>query len=468
MAQQYSNFSNPTITSDQPMGWQAASQNTQQAISSMGSYLADQQSKVQSLQMQQASDLSKARTMAQLYYPQAIPQVESMMSQNPYARRAFPQQQPQGGMAQTATQPMGGNPNMMGSMIGAPGTTPYGTGMLPTPSTTGSGDTSGGGMSMSPVSTGGTITSGGMEPPKFSQSIVNPVGEQVKAQATAQGEANVAPNKEYSTKMASELADSNIGSIRQNSMLQRTASSLQNLVDLHKQLSDKGAAGNAWSEWVADNYNKIPNNGEGGSPIGMRDKSVSPDVQNLIGKYRAARNETMISTQPNLTAQFDKPGSSRIMDSVLDLTKQEYGSLDTPHNEMVGNAQGTLGTLMRFDNATGSYFQDLRKSGLQLPTSLPNPNNDPNIDSQNQKMEANVAQQIASRFPNASLTSQQQKQLDGLINQVTPPTKSGNINPIMNQQTKQPTQGNQVPKFNPTTQKLQQNSRTGEYRVVNL
>ena len=39
MAQQYSNFSNPTITSDQPMGWQLANQNTAQAINNIGGYL---------------------------------------------------------------------------------------------------------------------------------------------------------------------------------------------------------------------------------------------------------------------------------------------------------------------------------------------------------------------------------------------------------------------------------------------
>ena len=87
---------------------------------------------------------------------------------------------------------------------------------------------------------------------------------------------------------------------------------------------------------------------------------------------------------------------------------------------------------MRFDNATGSYFQDLRKAGLQLPVEQPNPNNDPDIDAQNQKMESSVAQQIASRFPQASLTSQQQKQLDGLISQVTPSTKGSSLNPVTN------------------------------------
>lgn len=152
------------------------------AMASATNYFAGQQQNIQQLQMQQASDLSKAHLVASQYYPQVVPTIEKMMSNNPYARRAF---NPQSGSLATAgqgTPTMGGNPNVFGSMFGAPGTTPMGTGILPTKSD-GTADTTSTGLNMSPVAT--SMTMGGGKPPETT--IKNPAAEQTLAAATSSG-----------------------------------------------------------------------------------------------------------------------------------------------------------------------------------------------------------------------------------------------------------------------------------------
>ena len=467
MAAQYSNFSNPTIIPDQPMGWQAANQNTQQAIQNIGGYLKDQQEKVQSLQMQQAGDLSKARTMAMLYYPQSVPAIDSMASQNPYSRRAFPNQQ-QGSMGQAGQsgKPMGGNPNMMGSMIGAPGTTPYGTGMLPTPQT-GSPDTSGGstggGVSMNPVSTGMTVTSGGLEPPKFSQSIVNPVGTTIDSQAKAQGEANVAPSKAYSTKMAETQALGSENLARDNTQMTSVFATLKNLHDIHSQLASQNLAGTHLGEIGQD---AMPYVGDvaaltGQKPADLQNKLMSPDNQNLIGQFQSGRNEGITRAIQPLQNQVDKTGSSRISESLLDMTKGEYGELTDPQAAFDGKSIGTAKTLYRITLASQNYADQLKAQGLKLNSNDPNFN--PNT----------IAQHIYQQAQGIQFTPAQAKDFNGYANQIIGSKgidysgvlpKQGSQNPIMGQQTKQ---GNKIPVAGPG-QKVQQNSRTGEYRVVNI
>jgi len=466
MATQYSNFSNPTITSDQPMGWQAAQQQTGNAINSIGSYLAKQQENVQGLQLQQASDLSKFKTLDQVYYGgQHSQQLDAMLSQNPYGRHLVGQPTSLGQSGQN--QPMSGaNPNAGGSMINAPGTNMFGGGMLPTPSAGGQGtdDTSGGGMSMNPVTTGGTITGGGMEPPKFSQSIVNPVGEQIKSQASAQGEANVAPSKEFSTKMAGTQAQAQENIARDNSQMTSVFATLKNLHDIHGQLASQNLAGTHLGEV---GMGAMPYVGDvaaltGQNPTNLQNKIISPENQSLIGQFQSGRNEGITRAIQPIQNQVDKTGSSRISDSLMHMTEGEYGELTDPQAEFDGKTLGTAKTLYRITLASQNYADQLKAQGIKLNSNDPNFNPD------------TIAQHIYNQAQGIQFTPAQAKDFNGYANQIMGSKgtdysgvlpKQGSMNPVTNQPSKQ---GNQIPKYNPSTQKLQQNTRTGEYRVVSL
>ena len=466
MANQYQNFSNPTIVPDQKYGWDLANQNTGQAINSIGSYLAKQQDNVQQLQLQQASDLSKAHIMASQWMPAAVPTIENMMSQNPYARRAFPGQQPGQGqsLGQSGAIPTNGvNPNIMGSMLGAVGTTGYGTGMYQTPST--SNDTSssnGGSTNMSPVVTSATI--GGMKPPEYQ--VINPVGEQVKAQATAQGEANVAPSKEYATKMADTQALSQENIARDNTQMTSVFATLKNLHDIHSQLASQNLAGTHLGELEQEG---MPYVGDVAAltdqkPADLQNNIMSPDNQNLIGQFQAGRNEGITRSIQPIQNQVDKTGASRISESLMDMTKGEYGDLTDSQATFDGKTLGTAKTLYRITLASQNYADQLKAQGIKLNSNDPNFNPD------------TIAQHIYNQAQEIQFTPAQAKDFNGYANQIMGSKnvdysgvlpKQGSMNPVNGQQ--QPTkQGNQMPKFNPATQKVQQNSRTGEYRVVNL
>jgi len=478
MATNYQNFSNPTITSDQPMGWQSAQQNTAQAINSIGSYLAKQQGNVQQLQMQQASDLSKAKMMDQLYYGGAHGQmIDSMLSQNPYGRHLIsPQgqgQQPQGqGMAQSANQPMGGNPNMFGGMIGSAGTTPYGTGMLPQPTVQGipqgSTDQSGG-MSMSPVSTGSTLTMGGMEPPKISMSNVNPMGEQIKAQANAQGAANVAPSKEYSEKMAGAQAQASENIARDSSQMTSVFQTLKNLHDIHSQLANSNLAGTDLGDLASENLGHVGTLSAlfGQKPADVQNSLVSPENQNLLGQFQSGRNEGITRAIQPIQNQVDKVGSSRISDSLMHMTEGEYGRLEDTQPQFNGKTLGTARTLYRITLASQNYADQLKAQGIQLNGNDKNFNPDA------------IAKTIYNNANSIEMTPAQKSDFNSYANKImgtqgqdyssATPQKSmgGSLNPVTNP-ADPAKQGNQMPSFNPKTQKVQQNSRTGEYRVVNL
>ena len=461
MAQQDYNFSNPTITSDQPMGWQLANQNTAQAINNIGGYLKDQQDKVQSLQMQQAGDLSKAHVMASLYYPQAVPQVESMMAQNPYARRAFPQSLGQSGQSQGQSgQPMGGNPNMMGSMIGAPGTTSYGTGMLPQPSggTGGAPSQTGGGVSMNPVSTGMTVTSGGLEPPKFSQSIVNPVGETVKAQATAQGEANVAPGKTYSTEQATNIATAGKTAAADKSTLYTLGDALKKSYQNYNTINDAGWAGDDYKKYLLDNQDKFPSGipGQGGSQFNYPSFLMPPDnVKQAYGNLTANRNESIIRQQPILSQTLQGTSSSRIQNSLVDMSKTEFGDVNDRKLAYQGATYGTADNAYRMWRASNMYGNELKSQGLKLPV-------DQNGKVDNDAVTKQLSQGMdLNKFP---LSPQEQKDHDNFIKYIMPDYNpsvggqmGGSVNPVMNQGAPkaQPTQGNkQKPQQNNVAQQF--------------
>ena len=433
MATQYSNFSNPTITSDQPMGWQAAQQQTGNAINSIGSYLANQQSKVQQLQIEQAGDLSKAHIMASQYYPQAVPVVENMMKNNPYAMRAFGNQQ--GGSLGQAGQ-MGGNPNMFASMIGAPGANAYGGGMYPTTANGTADSTQGGGINMSPVAT--SMTMGGGKPPE--QTVINPVGEQVKSAATSSGSelgkasvpgavGTASAAGSYGSKMGEEQATANTGSVRDDAQFNQMAQSLKNILDLHGKLSDKGLAGSGPNEAFTEGvYNNIPNLPFMGG-MNPQKNLTNPESQDQLGRFTSSRNENMIRFQPQLSQQYGQAGSIRIMDSLLNLAGGEIPSLATPHDQAVGNVQGTLRSLYVFKESTNAYAQHLQAIGAKMP--------------QNPQDYINGVAPYISQFKTA-LTPEDEKELGTLTNQVTGknqlPAQGGSVNPVMNQQGKQQAQ----------------------------
>lgn len=64
MANQYQNFTNPTIVPDQPMGWQAASQGVGDMTKSVGDYLSNQVNNKQALQLGQAKAFMQAQADA--------------------------------------------------------------------------------------------------------------------------------------------------------------------------------------------------------------------------------------------------------------------------------------------------------------------------------------------------------------------------------------------------------------------
>jgi hypothetical protein len=438
MANQYQGFTNPTIIPDHPMGWEAANQQTGDAISKISNYAISQQQNIQQLQLQQASDLSKFKTLDQVYYGgQHSPQLDAMLSQNPYGRHLVGQPLSQAGQSQPIT---GGNPNVGGSMIGAPGTNMFGSGVLPTPATTSSGtggDVSGGtGVSMNPVSTGGTMTSGGMEPPKFSQSIVNPVGEQIKAQAQAQGSANVAPSKEFATKMASTQAQASENIARDNSQMTSVFATLKNLHDIHSKLASSNLAGTHLGEV---GMGAMPYAGDvaailGQKPADLQNKIISPENQNLMGQFQSGRNEGITRAIQPIQNQVDKTGSSRISDSLMHMTEGEYGQLTDSQAVFDGKTLGTAKTLYRITLASQNYADQLKAQGIKLNSNDPNFNPD------------TIAQHIYQQAQGIQFTPAQAKDFNGYANQIMgtkgtdysgvlpkPVVQGGSVNPVMNQ-----------------------------------
>lgn len=199
--------------------------------------------------------------------------------------------------------------------------------------------------------------------------------------------AKVAETK--ATDIAKEQANAQIGSARDTAQLQMVAQGIKNMNEIHKELSDKGAAGNSLANLILNNYQHIPNKD-------IQNKVVPPDIQKLSGKFTSARNETLVKVQPILSQQFGQAGTSRIMESLINLSKGEFGDLSTPHAQFEGQAEGTLGSLFRIKIASDKYLEELKKSGQKIPTD-----------------EKEVINGIYSNM--ADLSPEQQKQLNGLV-----------------------------------------------------
>lgn len=448
MADQYQNFSNPTIVPDQKYGWEAANASAQGAQSGIAQYLMQQQQARQGIQLKQAETLSNYQNIIQASTGQRNPNIDAMLAQNPYGRQMVPQGQPQ------PQQGQGGQPSPMmgGGMFGAMGTpspsisSPTmggmgGQGSAPTMS-----GSMGGGMfnplnNASPIVTGQSQTFApfGDMGPKTTTTTANP-----------QAEAQVAGAKSYADKSAAAQQGAQESETRDIQQLAMVKNAIKPLVDSYNQVQGSSilgmpGAGDNYGSSIIENADKIPQLG------GMQNRIVPPEVQKAAGQFLSNKNELVTKLQPLLSQQFGKEGSSRIMESLINMSQQEIGGLNTPKAQFQGQISGTLSSLYRIAKASQAYSQDLQQSGQ--------PNPDPNV----------ATQEIAKRMSMQNLSPNEQKELGGMIDDVlgnNKLTSGAQLNPVSS--AKSQVQAPQIPKYNPSTQKLQQNSRTGEYRVVSL
>lgn len=405
MADQYQNFTNPTIIPDQKYGWQSANQGMSDLVKNASGYLMEQHKKVQDLQLQQAQDLSKFKTLDQIYYGGAhSSQLDDLLSQNPYGKKLV-SQQPQS----LSTAGQGQTPGSMAAganMIGMPGmSTMSGQSVLPSPIVNGSNGSSG--TSMSPMNpTNGPVVTGmtqkAFEPPSIT--MQNPAGE-----------AAVAGAKGYSEKMSGEMAGAQVGTAKDIQQLGMIKNAIKPLVESYdKAYNSKAgglpAAGDIYGSTIAKNTDFIPR--------AFQNSIVPADTQKATGQFLANKNELVTKLQPLLSQQFGKDGSSRIMESLLNMSQQEIGDLNTPRDQFHGQLTGTISSLYRIAKASQAYKQDLQNSGQSAP--------DPDV----------AAQEIAKRMQLQTLQPEEQKELQGMIDDTlgNKPQQGGSQNPIMKQQ----------------------------------
>lgn len=391
------------------------------SLASITSYVAGQQQKVQDLQMQQAQDLSKFKTLDQVYYGGAHgQQLDQLLSQNPYGRRLVSQKQGLGNSGQESS-PMG-NPNAGAAMIGAPGGSPFGLGSLPMPNTgTAPGMPSSGG-SMSPMNpTNGPVVTGGTQKAFEAPSI---------SFANPSGEAQVAGAKEFSGKMAGEQAGAQAGVAKDTQQLAMITNALKPLAQSYDQVyggkaMGLPAAGDIYGSSIVKNLDTIPRFAQ--SSI------VNPDTQKAAGQFLANKNELVTKLQPLLSQQFGKDGSSRIMESLLNMSQNELGDLNTPRDQFHGQITGTISSLYRIAKAAQAYKTDLQNSGATNP--------DPD----------SAAKEIMKRMQLQQMGPTEQKELQGLIDDTlgnkkmsgTTGSFEGSMNPLM--QGKSPAKNSSTP-----------------------
>lgn len=245
MADQYQGFTNPTIIPDQKYGWQAANQSAQGAGKTIADYLMQRQQQGQSLQFEQAKNLANAQAMSMAYTGQRNPNIDAMLSQNPFGKFIMPQ----GSASQNAGTPQPGN-NVMSStlmgvspaaaMFGAGGNvTPMGAGMPGAPQSTQT-PSMGGGANFSPFNplgnSGPVATSAtsefqpyvGMMPKSITTQ--NPAGEAAVQSAKSQAEANVAVPEQYAKDIVTSKAKEDTAFNSLNAMSDNLVSSLKGVL----------------------------------------------------------------------------------------------------------------------------------------------------------------------------------------------------------------------------------------------
>lgn len=230
-------------------------------------------------------------------------------------------------------------------------------------------------------SVGGTTSPGMIETQKLNVAGV-PTDTSVTYPAAKAAEASA-------TDLGKATAEAQKTSARDTAQLQMVSQGIKNMNEIHKELSDKGFAGNSLANAVLTNYQHLPNSK-------LQNAVVPQDVQKLSGRFTSARNETLVKVQPILSQQFGEAGSVRIMESLLNLSKGEFGDLSTPHAQFEGQAEGTLGSLYRIKLASDRYLQELKNSGQSIP-----------------KDEKSVIDGISSNM--SDLSPAQEAQLKGLV-----------------------------------------------------
>lgn len=419
-------------------------------LAGIAQYIGSQYQNIQGLQLQQAQDLNKFKTLDQVYYGGTHgPQLDQLLSQNPYGRALISRNQGQGmaGAIQVQGGPSTGMPGGIASgatMIGAPGVNPM-TGASVYPSIAPQGSPTGGGGSSSsvdssgPVVTGGSVTQKAFEPPSFSKSYSNPSAEKQVAQAKAEGEGVVKPGTEYATKMSGSQALAQENLVRDDTQMNSVFRTLQNQLQLHNQLVASKLAGTDLGYLALKNLGHVGTAAAlfGGNPTDVQNALVKPEDQQNLGQFVAGRNEGITRAIQPMQNQVDKTGSSRISDSLLDLTEGEYGKLEDTPSEFLGKTKGTAQTLYRITLASQQYADELAKKGIQLNSKDPNFNPD------------KVAQNIYSKANSIEFTPAQEKQFNTYWQQIsgggnkgfTPKGMPGQSLP-QNQAQAKPQQGN--------------------------
>lgn len=397
------------------MGWEAASDATGGAIKQIGNYAINQQQKIQDLQYQQASDLSKFKTLDQAYYGgYHSQQLDQLLSQNPYGRHLVTPNTSISNSGQGSSI-AGGNMNIGGEMIGAPGAGAFGVGALPTvPTSTGSSPATGASMNPlnpvnGPVVTGGSMTAGGMEPPKFSQSFTNPAAE-----------AQVQTAKTGAETMTTAKTEANIGQTKDAQQLGMIVNAIKPLAESYEKVYNSKVggilpgAGDIYGSTIVKNADVLPR--------AIQSSVVNPDTQAAAGQFLANKNELVTKLQPLLSQQFGKDGSSRIMESLLNMSQNELGDLNTPRAQFHGQLTGTISSLYRIAKAAQAYKNDLDQSDQQPPD------------------EKTAANEIMRRMSMQKIGPQEQQELQGLINDTIGTPKiggttgsfGGSMNPVNN------------------------------------
>ncbi len=339
--------------------------NMNSSVDSLRTYLAGQAALKQKLQIDQANEYAKAQAdvwakmqdpltqalekarLAQGGFPMQmlgnmntnIPTMADMLKGNPYASTVVPQ-----GMGSNM-----GQPSNMPSTQGVSNQSAQGSQPVPI------GGQSAPAMSFNPMNAGNPINGGLVQ-----ETVkMSPYGTQMPAEYTnLPAVAQAKSTESYATDKGKATAEAQIGTSRDIQQLGMVQGALKNLVSNYNDLNNAGAAGDVYRGFGMSHLGMLPKELQG---------VVPEDIQNKSGQFIAARNELITKMQPLLSQQFGAAGSSRIMESLLNMSKTEIGDLSTPKPQFEGQVEGTIKSLYRISKASQAYEQDLAKSGQPAP-----------------------------------------------------------------------------------------------------
>lgn len=406
------------------------------AANGIAEYFAKQHAAVQGLQLQQAQDLSKFKTLDQIYYGGAHSQmIDQALSQNPYGRHiASMGQALSGQQSQQPIDNMMGNPAAGASMIGLNTGNQF-TGNSVLPNALGPmGD--GGGKTAQPggnVVTGGSMTQKAFEPPSFTQSVANPQGEAAVSQAKAEGSSSV----EIPAGYAKEIMTGKAKSAQAASTLEGITRNL--VADLKSSMVESG----------------------GGGPIGGNIANLSTHFGMSPATYglKNTARDSAIAYARDLAG--GSQGVTRIFQAVAETIP---GANATPQQA------GTAALQMHL---TARQLE----SGMQNLGLKPKDMKDMSDEEVQKVLNSGTIDRDTETkaFANIVNNIEPTKVMDLQGNlgepQPNPISKAmgwkydpNSFNPVSNAGKKQ----NEIPKYDSKTQKLQQNKKTGEYRVVSI